>query len=309
MRIMNPYRFEASVPAGPAPHWDIWILGNQGDEITVAELEFAAAPGGPDLCSGGTPIGEFNTTSLTDAFDNNPSTRTTFSRAFGARLGYAFASPVEVGAVRMTCRNDGFPSQAPTAFIVRRSLDGGATWQGVGIFAIPNAAAWTNGEVKEWAVSENLLPDSRNQARLWLLRVATRGDGTTNMPLRIGELEMATSLGGSNIALGAAPLTYRADNNYHARKMFDGSNGYASNYHHTENGWPAPWIIGACFEAPVAVAQIRAQSHNSPDSHLDSLGAFTIEWSSDGVNFHVTDSIADAGFTSTNQWREFSVSP
>lgn len=90
---------------GTHAYWAIFIgRGNANNRAAIAEVEMRSSIGGSNLCTGGTPTGPGGTAA--NAFDSNGSTwweSVSEQRPLGApRIGYQFASPVEIAEVVLT---------------------------------------------------------------------------------------------------------------------------------------------------------------------------------------------------------------
>lgn len=132
-------------PFGEHAFWELYIQSDSSGGWTgLAEVEFLDAPGGTDQASGGTASssGNYGGWEADKAFDNNNATNWTPADTWG-RLGYAFLSPVAVGAISIRARGDGEPEQAAKQACVRFSDDGSAfttAWQ------VSGQTGWSLGE-------------------------------------------------------------------------------------------------------------------------------------------------------------------
>jgi hypothetical protein len=131
--------------------WRVVINGwGGGGQPFIGDLIFAAAPGGPSLCTGGGAICNSSGFGLDPnlAFDGD---NTTFWSgvglgALGQRLGYVFPALVNVAELRMTATAD--PVRTPNDFEVQWSADL-TTW----VTALTvTGLSWVAGETKAWAV-------------------------------------------------------------------------------------------------------------------------------------------------------------
>lgn len=116
---------------GAHKYWRIVMFGvgtvATNNAYGMAELQMRATSGGANQCTGGTAsAGEtFSSFNPANAFDGNTSTIWgSTGKGLSNWLEYAFASPVVVGAVAITARNDGSGyGQTPTDFAVQFSDD------------------------------------------------------------------------------------------------------------------------------------------------------------------------------------------
>lgn len=127
---------------GAHTYWAVFLgRGNPNNRAAVAEVEMRATIGGANLCTGGTPTGPGGTAA--NAFDGNGSTwwesaseqlplRT-------PRIGYQFASPVEVAEVVLTNNSN---SAMLSAYGVLAWSDDGTTYTPVSpAFALSTSAS------------------------------------------------------------------------------------------------------------------------------------------------------------------------
>jgi hypothetical protein len=129
-------------------YWRIYGAAlSGGTAMSIAEIEFRAFSGGPNLCSGGTASASTNFNSTTfasdKAFDGNTTTSWSASSNTGPlswiRYDLAAASPVNEVALR--ARTDS-PNQMPSAFAVQSSMDG-LLWTDE--WAVTGSTGWTAG--------------------------------------------------------------------------------------------------------------------------------------------------------------------
>lgn len=121
-------------PWGTHAYWRLLMLGNAASNgFAIAEAEFRATPGGSNQTTGGTASDSDHFSSSfvgSKAFDNDLTTMwVTVGDSNTPPTGdhwlqYQFASPVHVGEIKITARNDTFFTQSPTQFMVQYSDDG-----------------------------------------------------------------------------------------------------------------------------------------------------------------------------------------
>ena len=161
---------------------------------SVAGLEMATTPGGPNVLTGGTPIesGEYDTPyTAAMAFDGNPSTYW-MQNAFPVWVGYDLGAghALDITEVRITARNDGAPTTAPGGWSLDHS-DDAVSWTSQTGFT---SAAWTAGETQTFTVT------AEQPGRWW--QVVTHSNLSGTGPA-IAEIVMATTPGGANVLTGA----------------------------------------------------------------------------------------------------------
>lgn len=217
--LVNPYWFGGGGGTALATYWRIRPFGSDDAFQQIAELEFAAAPGGSNLCSGGTPItGDWSSASL--AFDGN--TGTWAARASAATLsattnwiGYVLPAASDVTEVRI--RASTTPNQGVRAFFLEYSLDAGATW-------VPHKfgttdAAYTSGQLKTF--TPVALPTTRATALCWSVNVTANNSGW----LSILEFSARTSSGGTNLSQGKAAWAGRSSSGNGPSRGVDNNTG------------------------------------------------------------------------------------
>ena len=203
--LTNPYRFGPAVPVVSATYWRIRIFGCDDGFQELAELEFAASPGGANLCTGGTVIhGDWTGQGL--AFDGNTGTYAGRASAgtIGATtnwIGYVLPSASDVTEVRIRANT---ANRGVRAFFLDYSLNAGATW-------IPHrfgttASVYTIGSIQTF--TPVLLPTTRATALCWSINVTANNTGW----LSILEFSVRTSSGGTNLSQGQAAWASRCSN-------------------------------------------------------------------------------------------------
>lgn len=132
---------------GAHEYWRIKVTAvNSGSTVSIGEIEMRELPGEVDLCSGGTASADSVYVSYiaANAFDNNLTTRWSNNAALPAWIQYQFASPVEIGEVRIRAPDAGnYASAQMVKDFVLEYSDDGSTWTqaGEGIVGQPPMAA------------------------------------------------------------------------------------------------------------------------------------------------------------------------
>jgi hypothetical protein len=298
--LTNPYRFGQPVtPIGTTTHWDVVFLGAERDNMCVAEIAFAATIGGANLISGGTLLSTAmnNTPNIINGNINDFSSVATIHGGT-SRIGYAFASPVTIGEVRLTARNDTFFRSTPRAIVVRQSFDSGATWipVTVGLCSAYTAAA----DVRSFPVVPMALGNVRANARLWRVRVPTVQSGNI---ISCGELEFALTASGATQTSGGSPISssdWFASSSSSTR-AFDGTKA-ASNCWLSEAG-DVPGFLGYLFPEPKPfLAEMRwtAGAFSGGDLVRNPL-SLEIQWSADGIIWNTVNT-----YSGIAAWPSFS---
>lgn len=301
--LTNPHRF--GVPFAGSTYWEIVFLGTRITEAAygLSEIEMAESPGGADVCTGGTPysFGGWSPSNHTDAFNNSNAETIAIANAAldGPRIGYQFPTPRFITHVRLWARNSAFSYQLPIAFAVRSSNDGIA-WDFHGVI-LDLGGTPAAGEVREYAVAPTPVARVRANARLWRIRMTARGGGGPGI-WRVGEMVWARSVGGAQVATGGAPWVDQVVNNQH--RAFDGNN----NTDWAGGSDAGPHQLGYIFPAAEPnIAQLRMSSP-SGEPAADMPGAFTIDWSVDGLIWSQTDTYSGITWT-TGETKNYTVSP
>lgn len=128
---------------GAHEYWRVRVTAvDSGSTVSIGEIQMRELPGEVDLCTGGTASADsvFGGYVAANAFDNNGNTRWSNGGSLPAWVAYQFASPVEIGEVRITAPDAGNYSsgQMPKDFVLEYSDDGSSwTQAGEGIVGQP----------------------------------------------------------------------------------------------------------------------------------------------------------------------------
>lgn len=132
---------------GTHSHWRVKVSAvGSGATVSIGDIDMRPLPGESNLCTGGTASADsvFGSYVAANAFDRVENTRWSNSGALPAWVAYEFASPVEIGEVRIKAPNAGnyAASQMPRDFALEYS-DNGTDWTqaGEGIVGQPPLAA------------------------------------------------------------------------------------------------------------------------------------------------------------------------
>jgi hypothetical protein len=294
-------------------YWSVLILGtatqaSPGAATSIGELEFAASPGGATLCVGGTPIcssaqllnpaaSAFNG-STSGQWGPQPSTN-----CLGEWLGYQFPSPVNPAEVRIWHRSDVNRGESPTAFIVRSS-DDGVTWKPRKLFV--GFGVWTSlGEIKTFSMvgATEIAPTEK---LLWAIDILSTNGATEP---RVGDLEMAESPGGANVAVldfayGSPISSMNRDYGGRPQNAFDGS---------TSTSWGTPNVtagaaagkLGYAFPTSKNIVEIRLKGPSS-NAATRMPKDFNVVWSHDGVTWNVVKSVTNQSWAN-NETKTYSI--
>lgn len=133
---------------------DMWRMRVSDTEsrtfVSVAEIEMRDAPGGPDLCVGGTPFGSYPIAGLNyaKAFDNDLAGDQRWaaetSNAWTEKwVGYRFAGPVNVVQIAITAAQN-YGVEGPRTFALEFYDKTRARW--IPAVVVVDMAPWANGE-------------------------------------------------------------------------------------------------------------------------------------------------------------------
>lgn len=152
-----------ALPPPPSyTHWRVlWLSSFSPGFVGAAEIEFRATVGGADISGTGTPISGAERTGFEDdlAFDNNTATAWSASKNTQTSrwwVGVDFAADTAVAQVAITARTPAFYDQAPSAFKVQKSSDGGLTWTDV--LNVFGEQPWTAGETRTYNITAGQQP-------------------------------------------------------------------------------------------------------------------------------------------------------
>ena len=180
----------------PAPHlyWRINCQTNAGSNqyFQIAEVAMAAAPGGANLCAGGTASanGSASGDPPASALDNNLATFWCSAGGTPAWWYYEFPSAVEIVEVTLSATS-GNPQNAPLGFTLDYS-DDNSTWTTRGSFT---ASSWSAGQAQVFDVPSDALVSQvvtealgTKPANIHASQVVTEALGFIPSKLRVSQL-------------------------------------------------------------------------------------------------------------------------
>jgi hypothetical protein len=134
--------------------WDVVLSSPQsGGTIGVAAIELRTTSGGSNLATtSGNASCDATGSNPGNAADANVSTFFTSSGAT-VRWTYTFASPTQIGEVKVVARNDGSYTQAPTSISAFAYNDNGVTRM---VRGNKTGLTWTSGSSNAVALNSNL---------------------------------------------------------------------------------------------------------------------------------------------------------
>lgn len=300
--LTNPYRFGAPVvPIGTRKYWRLLILSAPNSQTSIARLQMAATPAGPDLCTGGTPTAGATSVAVANAFDANASTYwgSSATSVTWNYIQYEFAAPVSIAEVRISTRNDAFYTDAPRVFAVMASSDG-TNWTSAQIIYV--SSAWTSAATQTFAVSLNALPTDRASAFMWGIGVTAVASGTAPY---IAEMELALTASGADQCSGGFPF-HKAifQNSESSDKLFDNSGSTLCRG--VDFSSVATQDFGYIFPAPIAPVELRLRAFNNFTLWTSMAKDFTIWWSADGQTRNVVATITNQTWT-TGEVKAFAI--
>ena len=297
--LLNSYRFGG----GLGTSWRVRVLASVDGYVWIRELEMALSISGATVCTGGTPIesGHLGSSVPSYAFDGGANAWVSGGPEAGPRntqwIGYRF--PVAIRPAEISITGHSVPGDAPYACVLERSNDE-ILWTPVAVFS--RSTAWTAYERMSWPVPPVDVADDISQARGWRMHVTALCGGSR---IICNELVFASSVGGASLCnpYGGASSVVIA--NAGAALV---ANAFDTN---TATAWQSPSssfagddYIENWADTPYIPAEMR---YRGSTANTQSPADFTIQWSSNGVDYHVyrTFSGYTTGWGSSSVIRSF----
>lgn len=211
-------------PSGPSStQWRVLALNSlDPDFISIQEIEMAETVSGANACTGGTASAGANRTSFpaSEAFDGD---KTSTAHGWSVDkstdvdqrdwwIQYTFPAAVSIAELRMWARNDQYSYHMPLTFLLQ--YFDGSNW--VTHFSVIGENVWQVAETRTFtADSDNR---ATGAARYWRVVGADSGNGVY---MHIAELEMRTSVGGSDITSTSNAISGNNRTGFEDTKAFD----------------------------------------------------------------------------------------
>lgn len=276
------------------------VGGHPTSSWNVARMEMAESANGVDVCTGGTPSSSTDydgSHTAAKAFDKDSSTFWSASAfAYGDYLQYDFGSGVtkDIVEVRTKDRTDSNVGYNMTLGELFYS-DDGSSWTSAGDLAGPVTTA--NGQ----EVTYSLNPVDSTAYRYW--KITCTGNTTGNFG--ISELELATSVGGSN-EIGSGTITGSGDDGVdHIANAVDGN---ISTCYGAAGGMPR--YVQYDFGSGVTknIVEVRMKSRNDGYYYQNLMQGY-IEGSNDGSAWTKVAFLANTVSVSNGETKTFKVVP
>lgn len=279
----------SALPA--ARYWRLYGLGGQTNSgssaMTMAEVEMAATLGGPNLCTGGTPIGTGGIGSPSNLFDGNPATQLTWSTANSPPVaGYILATAAAVAQFRLRASAGGEVGRMVQGFTPQYSLDN-VTW--VSLEPCGPTGLFTASEWRSFTIMHPLFAPSRATARLW--RLSNLSGGNT-----IQEIAFRASAGGPSLCTGGFgyPSSELGGNSING--AFDADLG--TKWVYSTPG--TAWYFFPTAPNPTHLAVTGGTGGTAPSD-------WNVDWSYDGVTWTTVATITGQTGWGANETRVFAI--
>lgn len=223
---------------------------NTGQVRVVAELEMAEVEDGPDLCSGGTPIGSHGSAlDKSYAFDGDQNTDWSSGGSATGWIGYQFNTPVDLAQIRLA---GGGMLQNGLRFGTVDYSDDGTTW----------TTAWNI--VMNYPIAnvfqespQKIGPDYGDKYRVWRLFVIDNNN--PGQVIVVGDVEFRETSGGPDL-VDETQMTINSEGNAEGRWIANYSGGGAcfnadQTDYWTGNSGVTDWV-GWVFPDPVIVTEV-----------------------------------------------------
>ena len=286
--LLNPFIIGAEA-LGIAKHWRILINENVSGNVTgILELEMYDAVDGSNVCIGGTATASSENSeaggpyTAAEGFDNLLIERSGENDAWASTntspphwLAYEFASDKEIVGIGITPRAfaGATTGQSPKDFHIQASADG-SSWSTV--WSETNVA-WESGKFQRFYKPELTPVGDVGTHAYWRLAIMM-SEG--NSAVSVGELELRTTVGGSDVANGGTPTsrTVFSSPTYDADKAFDNNSStlWSAQY-------ASDWLRYQ-FVSPVKIVQISVRARTDGFANT-SPRDFNIQYSDDGTNW------------------------
>lgn len=283
-----------SVPATAHRFWRVLVDENYQDTyLSIAEIEMAETPGGPDITTPGFAIsgGDRGASWATSqAFDDDGVTAWSILRSTGASnlwIGQDFGIGNEraIAEIRLTARGD-FVSAHSTALHMPATWrlqhsDDGVAWQD--IWTIAREAPWELGEARIYTGSAPAAPVGAY--RYWRLRA---GDSHSGTYFSIAEIEMATTTGGANDCTTGQTIFGDQRSSFPATEAFDGivSGNNCWSISRGASDLIADAWCGQDFGVPYDLRELRLTAR-ADGFYTHMPMSFAVECSTDGTSWEV----------------------
>ena len=270
----------SSVPIPPGAHfyWRVYIEANQGDSYTsIGEVYMRAAPGGDDLCVGGTALesGHSGSDVAANAFNRSEGNRWATVGSSDVSVGYRF--PIRRNIVEFAIKADtSYLTQVPKRFWLEWSDDGVAWRTAVGAI---NETGWSNLQTRTYTKPALVAAAAETWAVRCLDKMSSGAFGNADY-VEIQELEFRDASGVDlTDAGGGTAIESSHNSSYVAANAFDNNSG--TRWQAGANG---KQYVGYTFPSAVAPTVLTVRTQNTSEYNLAPLN-FDVLISRDGEVF------------------------
>ncbi len=273
--------------------WSI-ATGTTSASLIMSAFEASVTPGGADMMPAGTLVNSVGWTNPENLFDGNPGTeggRLTQPDLAIGWIGRTFATPRTLAEIRLRSGSSG--GNAPIAFIVHATKDGGTTWFPIQIYF---PSAWAANETKTFSVPaiRAVTGTARADARFW--RWSVVAPLVSGSLARLAEIEMRATIGGPDQCSGGAAFASSFDGGDNIPRLTD--NNLTTNLQGTSANLRAGYAFPA--KTNVGQAMIHASTFGGPRF-------LTLDWSVDFFTWTTALSPPDQVTWPDNTTRLFTV--
>jgi hypothetical protein len=266
------------IPPGAHFYWRVYIEANQGDSYTsIGEVYMRAAPGGADLCAGGTALesGHSGSDIAANAFNRSEGNRWATVGASGVWVGYYF--PIRQAIVEFALKADtSYLTQVPKRFWLEWSDDGIAWRTAIGAI---NETGWSNLQTRTFTKPALVAGAAETWAVRCLDKMSTGAFGSADY-VEIQELEFRGANGVDlTDAGGGTAIESSHNSSYVAANAFDNNSG--TRWQAGANG---KQYVGYTFPSAVAPAVLTVRAQDTYEYNLAPLN-FDVLISHDGEVF------------------------
>jgi len=246
-------------------YWRVYIEANNNDSYTsIGEVYMRTAPGGADVCVGGTAIesGHSGTSVAANAFNRTDGNGWAVAGSSGVWVGYHF--PVEQAIVEFALKADtSYLTQVPKRFWLEWS-DDGVGWR-TAIGAV-NQTGWSNLQTRTFTKPSLVDGAAETWAVRCLDRMVSGAYGTADY-VELQELEFRDTNGVDlTDAGGGTAIESSHNSSYVAANAFDNNPG---------TRWQAAsggkQYVGYTFPSAVAPAVLTMRAQNTSEYNLTPL--------------------------------------
>jgi hypothetical protein len=241
--------------------------------LSISTLEMRTSVGGAQAATGGTASASntLSTNTADKAFDANTSTLWHTDGAAGPWwIKYDLGAGNEKDFVEFAIQcQASFADRAPSSFLFQYS-DDNTNW--TTLYTLVDEDIYGDSELRVFGASDS--PTKNGNKTFW--RVNATANSAGNQSFLLKEMEMATSIGGTDVCTGGKAYRYPAgakpQATYRASNAFDDNSATLSSNQSLTDGWPQ--YVGYRFSSSQEIVELKMQSSSASQAPT----AFTIEY-------------------------------